>query len=78
MSLKQRLRTAEKKIGVTDGDPIQFRTLYENEDGTADEVSRLVLLPGSGRIFEATREPGETPDQFEARVQQMVRRAQEA
>ena len=34
MSLKQRLRTAEKKMGVTDGDPIQFRTLYENEDGS--------------------------------------------
>ena len=78
MSLKQRLRNAERKMGTADDEPVEFQTLYENEDGSADEVSRLVLLPGSGRSFQATREPGETQDQFEARVQQMVRRAQEA
>ena len=69
MSLKQRLRNAERKMGTADDEPVEFQTLYENEDGSADEVSRLVLLPGSGRIFQATREPGETQDQFEARVQ---------
>ncbi len=39
MSLKQRLRNAERKMGTADDEPVEFQTLYENEDGSADEVS---------------------------------------
>ena len=41
--------------------------------GRAQEVSRLVLLPGSGRSFyDAAREPGETPDQFDRRADSQI------
>ena len=72
MSIKQRLRTAEKRMGVTDGDPIHFRTFYENKDGSSQEVSRMIVFPCSGHSFYMRREPGETQDQFDRRADSQI------
>ena len=74
MSIKQRLRNAEKKMGIADDEPVQFKTIYENQDGSADEVSRMVVFSGSGRSFLTRREPSEHQDQFEARVQATIQK----
>ncbi len=71
MSIRQRLKSAEKKVGMGD-EPLMifFRTFYEKKDGSEpDSVSYCVNIHGSVHDYVSAKK-GETRQDFEARVRQ--------
>lgn len=71
MSIKQRLKTAEKRAGIGTGATITvFRTFYEGEDSQTIAETGLAAISNRSRSITVCSIEGEDFSDFQDRVEQ--------